>query len=161
MFCASCGNQVNPGLRYCNSCGARLVSANELDSNDRSSGRSFNLLVSAMMSIPIAGLGIMIGLLVVMKKVLGFPDPMIVMLAAMAFLLLFVAEVGLFWLLVTRSREARKSAREFDAAPAQMGDVVKKGLNEGTPFPASGTVPSVTEHTTRTLSGMPLDTKRH
>jgi hypothetical protein len=56
---------------------------------------SFNLLVGAALSIPVIGLGIIIGLMVVMKKELGFGDDMIFVVTFLTFLLLFMAEIGM------------------------------------------------------------------
>jgi hypothetical protein len=162
MYCASCGNQINPGLRYCNTCGARLGGGREPESGQMSES-SFNLLVSAILAIPIAGIGIMIGLLVVMKKELGLSDELIGMIALMGFVLLLVSESGLIWLLVHRTRATRKE-KNGELPPGEtnrlMPDVALKGLNEGRPRSASDMISSVTEHTTRTLAEIPLDTKR-
>jgi len=153
MFCQACGNTVNPGLSYCNTCGTRI--GGEKDSApEQMSESSFNLLVSAILAIPIAGIGIIIGLLVVMKKELLLRDEIIATIALMAFVLLLVSEGGLIWLLIHRTRGARKKKKKVELPPAdtqRLPEVVMKGLNEGQPQTAQDTVSSVTEHTTRTL----------
>jgi hypothetical protein len=152
MFCQACGNTVNPGLSYCNTCGARIGGAKD-GAPEQMSESSFNLLVSAILAIPIAGIGIIIGLLVVMKKELDFRDEVVMSIALMSFVLLLVSEGGLLWLLFHRTRGARKE-KKGEPPPADtrpLPDVVMKGLNEGQPLTARDTVSSVTEHTTRTL----------
>ena len=126
MFCQACGNTVNPGLSYCNTCGTRI--AGEKDSApEQMSESSFNLLVSAILAIPIAGIGIILGLLVVMKKELAFRDEIIATIALMAFVLLLVSEGGLLWLLIHRTRvregkeEGRITAGRYPA-PGRRGD---------------------------------------
>ena len=159
MFCQACGNQVNPGLSYCNTCGTRIGGAKD-DAPEQMSESSFNLLVSAILAIPIAGIGIILGLLVVMKKELAFRDEIIATIALMAFVLLLVSEGGLLWLLIHRTRGARKEKKKVELPPAdtrRLPDVVVKGLNEGQPRTAQDTVSSVTEHTTRTLDAVPRD----
>jgi hypothetical protein len=151
---------VNPGLSFCNTCGARIAGGEKDRAPKQMSESSFNLLVSAILAIPIAGIGIIIGLLVVMKKTLGFHDEIIATIAMMAFVLLLVSEGGLVWLLIHRTRGARKEKKNAEAPPAdtrRLPDVVMKGLNEGQPRTAHDTVSSVTEHTTRTLDAVPRD----
>ena len=156
MFCQACGNTVNPGLSYCNTCGARIGGEKD-GAPGQMSESSFNLLVSAILAIPIAGIGIIIGLLVVMKKELGFRDEVVMSIALMCFVLLLVSEGGLVWLLFHRTRGAKKE-KKAELSPAdtrRLPDVVMKGLNEGQPRTAQDTVSSVTENTTRTLVERP------
>lgn len=158
MFCQACGNTVNPGLSYCNTCGARIGGAKD-SAPEQMSESSFNLLVSAILSIPIAGIGIIMGLLVVMKRELGFRDEEIMTIALMSFILLMVSEAGLLWLLFHRTRGAKKE-KKAELLPADtrpLADVVMKGLNEGQPRTAQDIVSSVTENTTRTLDSVPRD----
>lgn len=154
MFCSGCGNSVNPDLRYCKSCGARIGVGDEAETGQMAES-SFNLLVSAILAIPIAGIGMMIGLLVVMKKELGLSDELIGTITLMGFILLLVAEGGLIWLLLHRTRSAKKKAAKPIETPVQLADVRLKGLNEGQPRSAQDSFPSVTEHTTRTLEAVP------
>lgn len=116
---------------------------------------SFNLLVASILAIPIAGIGIMIGLLVVMKKELAFRDELIAMIALMGFVLLLVSEGGLIWLLLHRTRAAKKKAAKPVEAPVPLPAVEMRGLAAGQPRTAQDSFPSVTEHTTRTLDAVP------
>lgn len=161
MFCSTCGNQVNPGLRFCNSCGARLRGSDSLERADSSSLPSVNLLLSFTLALPLAGLAILLALLIVMKKALDFRDEMVIGIAIMTFVLLLVSEMGLIGMLWSRMRAARRST-EFpeEEAPRQFPAVVMKGLNEGRPDTARDLVPSVTEHTTRTLDPVPRDPQK-
>jgi hypothetical protein len=151
---------VNPDLSFCNTCGARLGGAANEDTPGQMSESSFNLLVAAILAIPIAGIGIIIGLLVVMKKELLLRDEIVATVALMAFVLLLVSEGGLIWLLIHRTRGAKKEKKKAGLPPAdtqRLPDVVMKGLNEGQPRTAQDAVSSVTEHTTRTLDAVPRD----
>jgi hypothetical protein len=154
MFCSTCGNSVNPDLRFCKTCGARIAGADESETGQMSES-SFNLLVSAILAIPIAGIGIMIGLLVVMKKELGLRDEMIAMIALMGFVLLLTSEGGLIWLLLHRTRAAKKKKIKPVENVVQLPNVQMRGLNEGQPRTAQDSIASVTEHTTRTLDAVP------
>ena len=150
MYCPTCGKEVNPILSYCNYCGARL-SAKDENRSSALAASSFNLLVGASVAIPVVGLGIIISLMAVMKNGLGFRDDMIFVVVFMTFLLLIIAEIGTIWMMISRTKKPKvKSATEpaiiFPKAANDI-DVDVKGLNasrfEG--------IPSVTEHTTRTL----------
>jgi hypothetical protein len=149
MYCPSCGKEVSSGLSFCNFCGVRLGAENDPKALSES---SFNALVGASIGIPIAGLGIIIALMAVMKKGLDFPDGMIFAVILMTFLLLFIAELGAIWLMISRTRKPKtKAAKEPAVSPQksvnEIGPVAIKGLNSST-FEG---IPSVTEHTTRTL----------
>ena len=153
MYCPSCGKEVNSGLTFCNYCGVRLAAAE----NDPSalSVSSFNLLVGAMIAIPVLGLGLIIALMAVMKKGLEFRDDMIFVVIFMTFLLLFFAELGTILMLISKSRKpkAKPIKNQGEIPPRSVSaidEVVIKGLN---PTSFEG-VPSVTEHTTRTLDAV-------
>lgn len=141
MFCSSCGAAVTPGLNYCNRCGAGL-SANEITTPKLELFP--DSLVWAIVSVSVGGLGVLIGLMAVMKEGLNFSPAMLVLFSLLAFLLLFGAEAVLIWLLL-RSRKDRKEAGDV----AQLQGPFTRALNEGRmPVEPAG---SVTEHTTHTL----------
>jgi hypothetical protein len=153
MYCPSCGKEVNSGLTFCNYCGVRLAPA-ESDPSALSVS-SFNLLIGAMIAIPVVGLGLIIALMAVMKKGLEFRDDMIFVVIFMTFLLLFFAELGTILMLISKSRKPKvkpiKKKDEISSPPVSaIDEVVIKGLN---PTSFEG-VPSVTEHTTRTLDAV-------
>jgi uncharacterized membrane protein YvbJ len=159
MYCPTCGNRVVEGLIFCNQCGAR-VSESEKDAGMISEA-SFNILVGGLITIPIVGLGIIIALLIVMKKDLGFDNPMILIITFMSFALLLIAEGGLFWLLMhmTKARKTTKSTKTNKKDTAQLNEVVIKGLNEGRHQGIYEPVPSVTDSTTRNLEPVYRDPK--
>ncbi len=149
MYCSSCGNGIKPGLSFCNSCGARISGPSEPIGHQMSEA-SFNLLVIALMLVPIAGIGIIIGLVSVMKGELGFKDEMIAVVVLMSFILLLTTEFSLVWLLRHHIRPAKKT-RDAPTGPSLIKDVVIKGLPEANMQNFTPPIPSVTEHTTRTL----------
>ena len=159
MFCSSCGKSVNPGLSYCNHCGARVAGKNE-DGVGQIPQSSFNLIVIALLGVPIAGLGIIIGLLTVMKKELGFGEEFIGFIIFMSFVLLLIAELGLIWLLRHHTKMSKRSNELQPPLLPQTPDVVIKGLPEGQIQPIHQPMQSVTEHTTRTLDAVPREPRR-
>jgi hypothetical protein len=151
MYCSTCGEIVIQGLNYCKNCGAR-VSGARVDEADKLSESSFNLLVAAVLSIPIAGLGIIIGLMSVMKEKLGFSNELIVVFVAGAFLLLLTSETALIWLLIQRSKIVRKTDGASSLKDgAKLPEVEIKGLNAAKTRELVEPVPTVIENTTRSL----------
>ncbi|HTH36729.1 MAG TPA: hypothetical protein VL572_02125 [Pyrinomonadaceae bacterium] len=153
MFCSSCGKTINPDLRYCNHCGARLDA--DGDGSMRIPESSFNLLVGGLLAVPIAGIGLIIGLLTVMKRELGFGDEMIAIMALLCTALLLLTELGLLWLLWTSARHGRVRKAKPGQQNLPEHDVELRGLPESRIEPADRQVQSVTEHTTRTLDAVP------
>lgn len=159
MYCSTCGGAVIPGLNYCKSCGARIGGATH-DDRGKLSESSFNLLVTAILSIPIAGLGIIIGLMSVMKEKLGFSNELIIPFIAGAFLLLIVSETALIWLLIQRTKMVRKTDEDSGLKTvAQLPDVVIKGLGAAKTRDLVEPIPTVIEHTTRSLEPVARETK--
>jgi uncharacterized paraquat-inducible protein A len=152
MYCSSCGGVVTKGLTYCKHCGAKLNGAKG-DGLTKSTELFPDSLVWAIVSIFVLGIGSSIALMAIMKK-LGFNEGMISGIVVMTFLLTLIVEATFIWLLISRGRgnkEARETerlreqtTRELDAAQARL-----------LPEP----VPSVTEHTTRTLEHSLSDRK--
>ncbi|HJQ27509.1 MAG TPA: hypothetical protein VKA60_26725 [Blastocatellia bacterium] len=136
MYCQSCGTATTPGLSYCKNCGA------ELSANERSSRRPSELpafLVGAMVALFIFGLGVITGLIAVMRAS-GLNEGLINGFAVLTFLLMVIIE-AIFTGLLLRSTLGRKKTGEPPARAA---------TNE---LPQALAAPplSVTEHTTRTL----------
>lgn len=156
MFCSSCGKSVNPGLSYCNYCGARVAGKAD-EGPGQMPESSFNLLVGSLIGVPIAGLGIIIGLLTVMKRELGFGEEFIGFIIFMSFVLLLIAELGLIWLLRHHTKMSKRSDESHKPTMPPTPDVVIKGLPEGQMQPIYQPGQSVTEHTTRTLDAVPRE----
>ncbi|HEX8249810.1 MAG TPA: hypothetical protein VF599_16680, partial [Pyrinomonadaceae bacterium] len=129
---------------------------------DKLSESSFNLLVSAVLGIPIAGLGIIIGLMSVMKDKLGFSSELIVAFVLGAFLLLFVSEVALIFLLLQRARIVRKETgdnwRLNDKTQSPEAVVIKE-LDAAKTRDLVEPMPTVVEDTTRSLEALAREPK--
>lgn len=159
MYCPSCGVDVNSGLSFCNRCGARISAGTELDPNALSES-SFNLLVGALLTIPIVGIGLILGLMVVMKQELGFKDEIVMTAVFLSFLLLLAAEAGFIWLMITRTKKRKVPADKTDKKKEIKGsDPEAKILGEGTPTGIPASVHSVTDHTTRNLDPVTREPK--
>jgi hypothetical protein len=141
MFCSSCGVALPQKMKYCNRCGAQLISTKEgtlIESEKRLYDESVDLFW-----VTVIGLGLILGGMVAMKA-LQLSNALII-----AYMILgstaFTINIALsLW-------QIRRQARIAEQARA---DQLSQGSNapeklESRPIP--GALPSVTEHTTRTL----------
>lgn len=146
MYCSTCGKEQVQGLVFCSGCGARVAGE---EPQAPVSEASQNFLLAGILGLPIVGIGLIIGLVTVLKQELGFKDDMVFVVTFMCFLLLLVSEAAFIFSLLFRMRAAKRKAKTPVAPqyPAQMKDVDLKGLPESRIDPVS----SVTDHTTRQL----------
>lgn len=107
---------------------------------------SLNFLLVGILGIPIAGIGVIIGLMSVMKNELGFSTELIITFVRLSFLMLLAAESVFIWLLISRTRAAKKSGEN-----ARPEESVAQGLGQAPARELSEPAHSVTENTTRNL----------
>jgi hypothetical protein len=146
MYCSSCGGTVTRGLSYCNHCGAKLNAAKDDGGGNKASELSPESLVWAIVAIFTVGIGTTIGLMAVMKDLLGFNNGLIIAFSSLTLLLTLIITGVFISLLMDRRRETKEvsdgasskdqTTKELDAAEARA-----------LPEPAR----SVTEHTTRSF----------
>jgi hypothetical protein len=132
-----------------------------VDEAEKLSESSFNLLVAAVLSIPIAGLGIVLALMSVMKDKLGFSNELIVAFILGAFALLFISETALIVLLMARRRIVRRGKDDDSRQKenAQLPDVVIKTVGGAKTRELVEPVPSVVDETTRSLETVAREPK--
>lgn len=153
MYCPTCGKELTHGLVFCNGCGRRV--AGEEPAQVVVSEASQNFVLAGILGLPIAGIGIMIGLISVLKKELDLPNDMVFGITMLAFLLLVISEVAFIITLWKRMKQPKPGRAESPAVPqypAQMKDVEIKSLPESYSQP----IGSVTDHTTRQLEYEPI-----
>lgn len=144
MYCSTCGKSVVPGLTYCNHCGAKLAGTQNQVAIHTDYGT--DSLIWAIVGVFCGGIGVLIGLLAVMKNELHFEVGLLIFFSVLTFALITAIEAVFVWLLFSRNHAAnraraiseQRATKELDAAPARM-------LAE--PIPMQ----SVTEHTTRSF----------
>lgn len=138
MYCSTCGAAVSQSLSYCSRCGAKLRSVE--------SSLSLDSLIWAIVSLLIAGVGVIIGLMAVMKNVVGLHEGIIIIVTALSFLALLTAEGVLIRILLGAwrgDREANDAGWPKEQTTKELGEAQPREL----PEPVS----SVTEQTTRTF----------
>ena len=140
MYCSSCGAAVPPGLSFCNHCGARLSAKAE----SKSSEVRPELLVAAMVALFVFGLPGITFLVFMMKEAGDFDRSLILIFMGLSFLLMFSVEAVLIWLLLRRKKSVGDVAEAKKVETKELEGSNAKALPES--------MPSVTEHTTRTFA---------
>lgn len=143
MYCSTCGSAVSRDLSYCNRCGVKVTVA-DVDRTNKPAELSLDSLVQAIAAVFIVGLGVIIGLMAVMKKVVGVNEGIILTVMALCFLIMIGIESVLIWMLLSGRRgakEARDTVRLKENQTNELGEAQARALAEP--------VPSVTEQTTR------------
>ena len=106
-----------------------------------------------MIGLFVLGLGVMIGLMAVMKRGVGFDPPIILAITMLCFSLLFLIETILIFFLFRAS---------FRRKPKDVEQLKKPTTNEleaGTPLGLPANMVSVTEHTTRAFDPLYIEKK--
>ena len=145
MYCSSCGVAVAHGLTYCNHCGAKLLGTQA--DRAKPSDSSIDSLIWAIVSVFVGGIGVLIGLLAMMKNLLNFHEGLLMFFSLLTFALITAIEAVFIWMLFSRNRPDRglrdlhqrhRATKELEEAPERM-------------LAEPGPMPSVTEQTTRSF----------
>ena len=148
MYCQACGIAVSQQMKYCNRCGVQLIGINE-SGEIKPSEKRLDEYLDGLFWITFFGLGLILGGMVLMKKV-NLSDWLII-----AYLILsttaFLINLGLsLWGTLNIARSIKEAKR--------MVQTRQVTTNELNPLDARATLhpaPSVTEHTTRSFEPIP------
>ena len=147
MYCHSCGIPLTQQLKYCNRCGALLIKSDDSVDIRRIQKRLDNYL-DGLFWVTVIGLAVIVGGLVVLKKV-GFPTWVWIAylgLSSTAFLINFLVNLSSSLKIMKGSKEIATD-REIETAQLDVIEIEQ--------LPPA---PSVVENTTRTLE--PIIQKR-
>lgn len=155
MYCRACGNSVKKGLKYCNVCGAQLVSSE--DDKEGTPGKMLDNILTTLFLTVVFGLGILVGLVAVL---LGNNVPtQLVVLIVVAYL---AAVFGICFMLVKQvpklidaKLKTQQNWGPGRSDPEQLSPKTTGQLEEYRE-PAM----SVTDHTTRALEDSKVREKR-
>lgn len=147
MFCPSCGFALAQQMKYCNRCGTHITTK-EADVIQIIEKR-MDSEMEGLFWITVMGLGLVIGGMALMKKLL-FSEGLII-----AFMILSVTAFMAYFLLgVWQIRRLAAALRQTPNAEALIQADTKE-LGPASARTSLGAAPSVTEHTTRTLEPIP------
>jgi hypothetical protein len=149
MYCPSCGTALAQHLKYCNRCGAHLVTTTEAAAVDQFEKR-IDRGMEGLGALTVLALLLILGGMAVMKWMLfgGLLIGAYMMLSAAAFIALFGLGVWQIRRLARRSNEA-VGLPQFETQGHEIEPAVTQTALEA--------APSVTEHTTRNLVGIQRD----
>ena len=151
MFCSSCGSAIPQNLTYCSRCGVKVPA--KVESLTTPGNFSPQSLVWAMVSLFVAGTGVIIGLMAVMKIGVELNVGIILLITMLCFTLMALLEGVFVWLLLSAKRNTRVHPTE------QLPENSTKELTEAQPRALSEPVSSVTDHTTRAFEPVYIDQK--
>ncbi len=144
MYCSSCGVAIAQGLSYCNYCGAKLNGV-KADSLIKTTEVKPESLVFGMVAVLVFGF-VAITFLMMAMKMVGLNVGQIFAFTILSFLIMLLVEGVFIWQLLRRKRSAEETG---DTALSKAQ--VTKELNAAQARALREAMPSVTEHTTRTL----------
>ena len=153
MYCSSCGSAVSPSLDYCNRCGAKLGGVRG-EGAAKPAEVSPEYLVRAIVFVFVFGLGAIIALLAVMRKVFDFNPGLIIAFTLLSFALMTAVEAVFVWMLLRRTGVAKQAG---DAGPSKKWTTSELDAARARELPEP--VPSVTEHTTRAFDPLYVERK--
>jgi len=152
MFCQICGKKLVQNLSYCPQCGNNLQKKTDDLKKEKEN------LNGLLIAISLGGLAMIIGLAAVLKEVLNFDTPLIVLFVAISFFAILAVELMFIWQLI---RVQRREVLLEDETP-RLSKAEPKALEEVKTPMLYPTPASVTEGTTEVLQSVAeeLKTKR-
>lgn len=150
MYCDRCGKQIDDALNFCNACGAQLK-------KEKSEQQSvLNMLITALIVVCTAGLGVLVGLMAILLDKLQNPEP------AFIFALFYLATLfGIAFMImrqISKLIDAKLMGKELDFEPARRREepLVQLPPKTTAQLGAFREPASVIENTTRTLDEIKL-----
>ncbi len=137
MYCPSCGMALSQMTKYCNRCGAKLSSKKSDPSEKR-----LDEYLDGLFWITVFGLGLILGGIALMKKVLQLSDGLIIaylVLSSTAFIINFALSL---WQVFRMTKDSKKLEGNDQKLDTNNLGPAKEPLALDSP-------PSVTENTTR------------
>lgn len=152
MYCSSCGMALARQLKFCNHCGAQLLSVK--DKSDRhATQKRLDEYLDGLFWITVFGLGLILGGMAVIKEALHLSNSILVGYVVLS-VTIFLINVGLSLAEIARMRRSLKE-EDTEPAEAKVPDTNKlAAAQEAAALPAPSSlneVASVTEDTTRSF----------
>lgn len=149
MYCHACGIALTQPTKYCNRCGAQLVTTSPDRKEKTVNEKRIDEYLDGLFWVTVFGLGFIIGGVVLLKK-FGFSDLVQLVYAAISASLFFI-NFGLnFWRATRLMRTSKEERRLASPASPETAE-----LNPARPEMFLTPVHSVTENTTRSFEPVP------
>jgi predicted nucleic acid-binding Zn ribbon protein len=149
MFCERCGKQIEEALNFCNACGAQLR-------KEKSEQQSvLNTMITALIVVCTAGLGVLVGLMAILLDKLQNPEP------AFIFALFYLATLfGIAFMImrqVSKLIDAKLKGVDLSGASRSVRDepLVQLPPKTTAQLEEHRQPASVVDSTTRTLEEVP------
>ena len=148
MYCPTCGNRFDQPVTFCKNCGANL----KVQREGEKAGTSIDTLVWGIAVTTITLLGMGLGALVLIKegKIDAALGSIFVILSFVALLVVDGVLLGHLMSLNKAGNQTRSLPHQKDPNTNRLESPPARALHEG-----AGSMPSVTERTTRTLEPLP------
>ena len=140
MYCSNCGTPVTNGVSFCNRCGKGLRERTESKSS-----YAITAFLTAITSLGIVGLGIMLGGSLVLRKEAGLPVELVGFFMLFTFVIVAMIEI----MLVRNLSKLISSAERTHSLPTAPQPLLE--LRPPTTTEFGEPIGSVTDNTTRTL----------
>jgi hypothetical protein len=148
MYCSSCGIALSQQMKYCNRCGNQLIPTRDAAEIEALEKRLDEYL-EGLFWITVVGLGLILGGMVLMKRVFHLSDGLIIaymVLSSLAFIINFALNLRETLRLMRNSKEVKATGLPGRLDTNELGPEKDHLVLE--------TAPSVTENTTRNLEPM-------
>jgi hypothetical protein len=148
MYCHACGVALTQPTKYCNRCGAELITSGAALKHQAALEKRLDGYLDGVFWVSVFGLGIIVGGSILLKK-FGFGDPVILIYAVLSSII-FLINLGLnLWSSVSLLRQAKARNASIQQTPETAE------LNPARPEAFLTPAHSVTENTTRSFEPVP------
>lgn len=148
MYCHACGIALIQPTKYCNRCGAELITSGAALKHQAALEKRLDSYLDGVFWVSVFGLAFIVGGAILLKKV-GFSDLVILTYAVLSSII-FLINLGLnLWSSVSLLRRAKERNASIQAAPETAE------LNPARPEIFLTPANSVTENTTRSFEPLP------
>lgn len=148
MYCQSCGTALATEMKYCNRCGAHLVTTKNNDTVDLFEKR-MDSEMEGLFWITVLGLALILGGMALLKK-MQFSESIILVYMILG----FAAVIAYFGLGVWQVRRLNQGTQNASAS-LQVDEGNTSELDPAKEWPALESGTSITDQTTRGLERVP------
>jgi hypothetical protein len=147
MYCHACGVALTQPTKYCNRCGAELITSSSALKHQAALEKRLDGYLDGVFWVSVFGLAFIVGGAILLKKV-GFSDLVILIYAVLSSVIFLINLALNLWSSVSLLRRAKERNASIQTAPETAE------LNPARPEIFLTPAHSVTENTTRSFEPM-------